>query len=106
VLERDDDLDAVPWWDASALRMADAIERSVKRLNLDSQGEFVAILNAIMMQLEARDTEARVVRLLADGFDALAAARPIQDQDRSRLRKALNDLIHRVESTACPTSAR
>ena len=32
----DDDLEQVPWWDAKALRLVDAIERSIVRLNLDS----------------------------------------------------------------------
>lgn len=97
--ETDDNLDAVPYWDAKALSMADAIERSLKRLRLDSQGEFVAILNAIVMQLESRHTQAPVVRLLADSFRALADARPIQEKDRRRLGEALTALVERVEAT-------
>jgi len=76
-----DDLDSVPWWDATALRMADAIERSVTRLRLDAQGEFVAIINAIVMQLESRHSVPEVVHRLADGLEVLAAARPTKAED-------------------------
>ena len=83
-IETDDGLNGVPWWDATALRMVQAIERSIVRLRLECQGEF-AIINAIEMQLESRDTESDVVRLLADSMAALAAARPISERDRRTL---------------------
>lgn len=68
----DDDLEQVPWWDAKALRMADAFEGAIVRLNLDSQGEFVAIMNAIVMQLESKQTVPEVVRILVESLRALA----------------------------------
>jgi len=79
--------------------MADAIERRVSRLNLDSQGEFVAILNAITMQLEAPTPDPAVVRLLADAIRALAPARRLHGQDRQRLGDALDRLIEHVEAS-------
>ena len=63
-MAKNDDLQQIPWWDAKALRMADTIERSIVRLRLDGQGEFLAITNAIAMQLESPDTVPEVVRLL------------------------------------------
>ena len=72
-----------------ALRMVQAIERSIVRLRLECQGEFMAIINAIEMQLESRDTESDVVRLLADSMAALAAARPISERDRRTLEERL-----------------
>lgn len=91
-----DDLEQVPWWDAKALRMADAIERSIVRLRLDSQGEFVAIMNAIAMQLESRDTVPQVVRLLAESIRALADARGLEERHKRALDQRLDELVRRV----------
>ena len=94
----DDDLEQVPWWDAEALRMADAIERSIVRLNLDSQGEFVAIINAIAMQLESQETVPEVVGIPADALRALARARCVEERHRRRLDQRLDELIERVKT--------
>ena len=59
--------------------MVDAIERSLVRLNLDSQGEFVAILNAILMQLESGQPVPVVVDHLAYALLALAHHRGVDD---------------------------
>ena len=96
----DDDLEQVPWWDAKALRLVDAIERSIVRLNLDSQGEFVAIINAIAMQLESQQTVPEVVRILADALRALARARSIEERHRRLLDQRLNELIERVQTNS------
>jgi hypothetical protein len=55
--------------------MVEAIERSIVRLRLESQGEFIAIINAIEVQLESKETVAEVVRLLIESLRALAHAR-------------------------------
>ena len=81
----DDDLDQIPWWDAKALRKVEAIERSIVRLRLESQGEFVSIINAIEVQLESKETEPEVVRLLIESLRALAQARPIEESRRHPL---------------------
>jgi hypothetical protein len=94
----DDDLEQVPWWDAKALRMVEAIERSIVRLNLDSQGEFVAIINAIEMQLESQQTVPEVVRILIEALRALARARGVEERQRRRLDQRLDELIERVKS--------
>lgn len=96
----DDDLEQVPWWDAKALRLADAIEKSIVRLRLDSQGEFMAITNAIAMQLESSNTAPEVVRLLAESLRALAAARGLEERHRHRLEQRLDELIERVKTPA------
>ena len=78
-------------WDVKALRMVDAIERSIVRLNLDSQGEFVAIL----MQLESGQPVPVVVDHLAYALLALAHHRGV-DYDRLRLPEKLQALTQRV----------
>lgn len=93
---QDDDLDQVPWWDAQALRMAETIERSIVRLRLQSQGEFIAIINAIEMQLESRQTVPEVVQLLTDSLRALAVARYIEDPLKRRLDQRLAELVDRI----------
>ena len=93
------DLEQVPWWDAKALRMADAIERSIVRLRLGSQGEFVAITNAIAMQLESPDTVPEVVRLLAESLRALAASRGLEERHRRPLDQRLDELVGRVTTS-------
>ena len=96
----DDDLDQVPGWDAKALRMTQAIERSIVRLDLDSQGEFIAIINAILMQLESPHTVPEVVRFLADSLRALARARAIEPASIHRLDQPLDELLERVRATS------
>lgn len=91
-----DDLEQIPWWDAKALRMVEAIERSIVRLRLESQGEFISIINAIEVQLESKETEPAVVRLLIESLRALAHARPIEEPRRRRLDQSLNELLDRV----------
>ena len=91
-----DDLQQIPWWDAKALRMVEAIERSIVRLRLDSQGEFMAIINAIEVQLESKQTAPKVVRLLIDSLRALARARPMDNPHRRRLDQRLSERLDRV----------
>ena len=98
----DDDLELVPWWDAEALRMSAAIERSVVRLHLDSQGEFIAIINAIEMQLESRESVPEVARLLVESLRTLAVARTIEERHRRRLDQRLAELADRVTNTPSP----
>jgi len=92
----DDDLDQIPWWDAKALRLVEAVERSIVRLRLDSQTEFIAIINAIEVQLESKETEPEVIRLLIESLRSLAHARPIAEPRLRRLDQSLNELLGRV----------
>ena len=82
-------------WDVKALRMVNAIERSIVRLHLDSQGEFVAILNAMLMQLESGHPVAAVIDQLAYALLALAQHRGVDD-DRLRLPEKLKALTQHV----------
>jgi hypothetical protein len=79
------------------LRLSAAIERSIVRLRLESQGEFVALINAIQMQLESAQPIEKVVRLLADALLALAEARGI-DAERLRMAQHLDTLVNRVRT--------
>lgn len=78
-----------------AYRLAEGIERSLVRLNLDSQGEFVALINAILVQLESGAPVERVIRQLADALFILAEARGV-DARRLRLGQRLETLVERV----------
>ena len=77
--------------------MSAAIEQSIVRLRLESQGEFVALINAIEMQLESCQPVAKVMRLLADALLALAEARGL-DAKRLRLAQRLDTLVHRIRT--------
>ena len=94
--EDDDDLDEVPWWDAKALRMVTAFERSIQGLRLDSQGEFIAIVNAMEVQLESMETVPAVVRLLIESLRLLVATRVEDERHRRRLDQRLEALLQRI----------
>lgn len=81
--------------DAKAYRMSEDIERSIVRLDLDSQGEFVALINAMQLQLDSGVPVERVVRLLSDAVLALAEARGVQEP-KLRLAERLDTLVTRV----------
>ena len=85
--------------DDQAYGITEAIERSIVRLDLDSQAEFVALINAMQMQLDSGRPVAPVVRLLADAFLALAEARAVRDP-KLRLNHRLDTLVERVACLA------
>jgi hypothetical protein len=91
--------------DDRAYRMTEAIERSIVRLALDSQGEFVALINAIQLQLDSGRPVERVVRLLADAFLALAEARGVRDP-KLRLGERLDILVEHVAHLAPSVEGR
>ena len=84
--------------------MLAAIERSLVRLHLDRQGEFIAIINAIEMQLESRRTVPEVVHLLVASLRTLAGVCNIEERYRKRLDERLADLADRITNT--PSSKR
>ena len=84
-------------WDEGALRGAQQIERSIVRLGLDSQAEFVSLMNAILVQLEAGAPDPRVLQLL---FDALRALADFHGLDRKRLKldERIDKLLRRADA--------
>ena len=64
-------------------------------MDLDSQGEFIALINAMQLQLDSGEPVQRVVRLLADATLALAEARGVQSP-KLHLDERLDDLVKRV----------
>ena len=66
------------------------------RLGLESQGEFIAIINAIEVQFEAKQTVPEVVRLLVESLRALARGRTLEESHWRRLDQRLNELLDRV----------
>jgi hypothetical protein len=90
--------EALPW-DEQALTMVAAIERVIVDLRLDSQGQFVAILNAIEMQIESGAPHIVTVANLGDALLNLASARGI-DPHKLRLPQQLHALLDRLLETA------
>lgn len=82
--------------------MATAIERSIVALNLDSQGQFIALTNAIEMQLESGEPATDVVRLLGDAILALAKARRLPASAQGDLAKRISALDKRLSRAAPP----
>ena len=85
--------------------MTENIERSIVRLDLDSQGEFVALINAMQLQLDSGEPVERVVRLLSDALLALAEARGVQEP-QLRLAARLDSLVTRVAHLERRTKGR
>lgn len=87
------ELPGVPgfFWDERLLRNVSAIERAIVRLRLDCQGQFIALFNAIEMQLESGDPEPKVVRLLCDALLVLADSRGL-DRKSLKLDRRLDNL--------------
>lgn len=79
------------FWDERLFRITEGIERSIVRLRVDSQGQFVAIINALDMQLESGHPDPTVVRLLSDALLALAESRGL-DRKKLKLHSRLDTL--------------
>lgn len=80
--------------------MVSALEKSIRVLDHDSQGQFIALTNAIEMHLESGAPVAEVVRLLGDALLALAQARRLPQATQSDLARRVSALIQRVSTTA------
>jgi hypothetical protein len=96
VTTRDDDLTRM---DTAGLRITARLERGIQRLGLEAPGEFVAIINAIDMQLESGRPVAATVAHLTDALRALSLARGI-DVSRIRLTEHVHQLMQHLQSTA------
>lgn len=88
---------ADPLFDEQALRYISEMEATIRRLDLDSQGQFIALFNAMEMQLESGQPVPAVVDRLADALLALAHARGL-DVERLRLSLQIQALRHRVRA--------
>lgn len=93
-------------WDETAKAVVKDIEHAIIPLDLDSQGQFIALTNAIEMQLEAPVPVPDVVRLLGDALLALAQARDLPHATRNDLASSVAALNERLRSTARNPSAR
>ena len=90
-----DDGDVPPGWDEGAMRIVDGIERAIEKLRLDSQGEFVSLTNALLMQLESGKPVPAVIDHIGQAILLLAEARGV-DTKKTRLVDRLRDLSARV----------
>ena len=75
-------------------------------LDLDAQGQFIALTNALQMQLESGAPAPPVVRLLGDALLSLAQARSVPDNLRSDLDRRISALCDRVNATVGTERAR
>jgi hypothetical protein len=80
--------------------MVSRIEKSIVALNLDSQGQFIALTNAMEMQLESGAPIREVVRLLGEALLALAHARRLPQDSQTDLAVRISTLKETVGSTA------
>jgi len=83
------------FWDERLFRILSQIERSIVRLRLDSNGQFVALFNAIAMQLESGDPDPKVVKILCDAVLAFADSRNL-DRKALKLDRRLDTLNARL----------
>jgi hypothetical protein len=87
--------------DDEAYRMLSGIEQAIVRLHLDSQGQFVALINAIEMQLDSGDPNPTVVRLLSEALLTLADAKQLPRQ-KLKLDERFDTLNKRIASYRTP----
>jgi hypothetical protein len=90
---------AIFGWDEQALRMVTGVEKVIIPLDLDSQGQFIALTNAMEMQLESGSPVLDVVRLLGDALLALAKARRLPQETQADLAQRISALNERVRAT-------
>ncbi len=88
--------------DTAALRITARLERAIQRLGLEAPGEFVAIINAIDMQLESGRPVVATIAHLTDALRELTVARGV-DISRIRLTEHVNQLMHHLRSTTAQT---
>ncbi len=91
-----------PILDTAALRITARLERAIRRLGLDAPGEFVAIINAIDMQLESGRPSVAAVVHLAEALSELVQARAIEPS-RIRLAESVDELLRHLRSTTAQT---
>ena len=85
------------FYDEQAARLVSQVERSIIRLMLDSQGEFVAICNALLMQIESGLPVDSTVQHLCEALQSLAQGRGV-DTERIRLPQRLEQLQVRLRT--------
>ena len=88
-------MDASFFWDEGAFAIISGIERSLKRLDLDCQAQFISVTNALEVQFESGDPLPTVVRLLSDALLTVAEARGV-DVKKMQLAKKLDRLNDRI----------
>jgi len=89
-------MDADFFWDEGAFSIISGIERSLKRLDLDCQAQFISVTNALEVQFESGDPQPIVVRLLSDALLTVAEARGV-DVKKMQLSKKLDRLNDRIK---------
>lgn len=86
-------------WDEQALAMVTDIERLIIPLDLDSQGQFISLTNAMEMQLESGEPAPQVIRLLGEALIALAKTRRLPKPTQAELHRRVSALNHRIRAT-------
>ena len=93
----------LPRFDHKAASLVRRIERSIVRLDLHCQGQFVSILGAIDVQIDSLEPDPEAVGYLANALLAVARARGL-DAEALDLPEQLQALRRRF--TAGPRPAR
>ena len=89
----------VPPWDERALAIVTQLERAIVHQGLHSQGQFIAITNALEMQLESGEPDSQTVTHLCEALLCLARARGV-DLRKARLSERLEQLRVRLATHA------
>ena len=87
----------VPPWDERALAIVTQIERAIVRQGLLSQGQFIALTNALEMQLESGEPDSQTVTHLCQALLCLARARGV-DLRKAQLPERLEQLRARLRA--------
>lgn len=85
-------------YDQKAVAIVSTMERAIRRLRLPNQDQFMALFNAIEVQVESAQADSTVLRHLCDALLALADARGV-DHRKLRLDKSIESLQLRIGSS-------
>ena len=88
-----------PNYDPNAVAVVESIERTVRQLHPDRQGEIIAILNAIECHVEEGHGDPGVVHHLADALVAMAAIVRLDGRALTVITRKLDRLRDRVDQT-------
>jgi hypothetical protein len=92
-------------YDEKAVAIVGTMEQTISRQRLPSQGEVVALLNAIEVHVEEGRSDPTVLRHLCDALLALADARGV-DRKKTKLDQRVDSLLRRAAARHHTTATR
>lgn len=89
-----DDLDF--HYDEEAIEMVVEIENDIRQLHLPTQGQFISLINALLVVLESGWPDPTLLRHLGDAFLRLADIHGV-DRRKLKLDQRIQDLRRRID---------